>query len=58
MFETKVEVSGDLQDPISLDIDHLASAIQALSDELLVMKFAKSVVEVSDKTQWEVILPR
>jgi len=55
---SKIEMFGDLKEPISLNIDHIASAIEALADELIIIKVCKSVVEVSDKTQWEIMIRR
>lgn len=54
----KIEASGILKEPISLNIDHLSQATEALTDELLVMKVCRSVIEVSDKKRWEIILNR
>jgi hypothetical protein len=54
----KIEASGSLKEPISLNIDHLAEAAEALADELLVMKVCRSAIEVSDKKRWEIILNR
>ena len=52
---SKIEASGSLKEPISMNIDHLAEAIDALTDELIIMKVCNSVVEVSDKAQWEIM---
>ena len=55
---SKIEASGSLKEPISLNIDHLAEAIEVLTEELITIKVCRSVVEVSDKTQWEIIMKR
>jgi hypothetical protein len=52
---SRIEVHGNLKEPISLKIDHLGSAIEALTDELITLKACKSVVEVSDTKGWEII---
>jgi hypothetical protein len=55
---SKIETSGSLKEPITLDIDHLTEAIEPLTEELIAIKVCKSAVEVSDKTQWEIIMKR
>ncbi len=52
---SKIEASGTLKEPINLNIDHLSEALEALAEELISIKVCKSVVEISDKTQWEII---
>lgn len=55
---SKIETSGSLKEPIQLNIDHLSQATEALTEELLVMKVCRSVIEVSDKKRWEIIMNR
>ena len=52
---SKIEANGTLKEPVSLNIEHLESAVEVLSDELMILKACKSVVQVSDTKGWEVI---
>ncbi len=56
--DTRVEASGTLRGPVTLNIEHLESALEALTDESVVFKVCKSAVEVSDEKGWEVIMQR
>jgi hypothetical protein len=53
---SKIEAHGNLREPIILNIDHLASAVEVLSDESTMLKVCKTVVEVSDKKGWEIMM--
>ena len=55
---SRIEADGNLREPIILNVDHLASAVEALSDEYMILKVCKTVVEVSDKKGWEIISRR
>lgn len=55
---SKIEAHGNLREVMTLNIDHLGSATEVLSDELMVLKVCKSAVEVSDGEGWEIIVRR
>jgi DNA polymerase III sliding clamp (beta) subunit (PCNA family) len=52
---SRVECNGSLREQISLNIEHLESALEALRDESVILKVCKSLVEVSDTRGWEII---
>lgn len=54
----KVEAVGTMEQPVTLDIKHLESAIDSRADEMLTLQMCKSVVGLSDGTGWEIITRR
>ena len=52
---TKIEASGVLKEEISLEVDHLVSALEGLREEMIAMTVRKPVVELSDKEGWKII---
>lgn len=54
----KVECATVLPKPAGLDVNHLALAVSARSDELITVKVAESVVGIEDSTGWEILMRR
>lgn len=55
---SKIEAAGAMDQPVTLDIKHLESAIESRVDEMLTLQVCRSVFGLSDSTGWEILSRR
>jgi hypothetical protein len=52
---SRVEATGNLQKPVTLDLKQVIPALDALSEEMIVLQASESKIVFRDKNYWEIL---